>query len=127
MHGEREGIAARGARLAFVGNGSPAQARGFRDTHVPGADVYTDPSTATYRALGTARGLVATLGPGAVRNGLRALRGGFRQGAVQGNAWVQGAVLVVLPGDRVAWSRLSRHAGDHPSIAEVMEALRAAT
>ncbi len=127
MHGERDGIARLGARLVFVGNGSPAQARDFRDTHAPGDDIYTDPSTATYTALGTRRGLVATLGPGAAREGLRALRRGHRQGMVQGNAWVQGAMLVVLPGDRVTWSRLSRHAGDHPPTEEVMGALRAAT
>lgn len=127
MHGEREEIARLGARLVFIGNGSPAQAIDFRDTHVPGDDVYTDPSLATYTALGAKRGIAATIGPAAAKEGLRALRRGFRQGLVQGNAWVQGAMLVVLPGDRVTWSRLNRHAGDHPPTAEVMDALRAAT
>lgn len=126
MHGERDRIAGMGARLVFIGNGSPAQARDFRDTHAPGDDVYTDPSLATYTALGTRRGIAATVGPAAARESLRALRRGFRQGLVQGNAWVQGAILVVLPGDRVTWSRLSRHAGDHPPTAEVMGALRSA-
>jgi hypothetical protein len=36
-------------------------------------------------------------------------------------------VLVVLPGDRVAYSHLSRHAGDHPPTEEVLVAVRAAT
>jgi hypothetical protein len=116
-----------GAQLVFIGNGSPAQARDFRAAHASGCDVYTDPSRATYSALGAQRGVAATVGPSAARAFLRTLRGGFRQSTVQGDAWQLGGMLVVLPGDRVTYSHLSRHAGDHPPNEEVLAAVRAAT
>jgi hypothetical protein len=125
--GERGTIEGLGAQLVFIGNGSPSQARDFRAAHAPGCTVYTDPSRASYRALGAQRGVAATVGPSAARAALRTLRSGFRQTSVQGDAWQLGGVLVVLPGDRVAYSHLSRHAGDHPPTEEVLAAVRAAT
>jgi hypothetical protein len=127
LRGAQAEIEARGARLAFVGSGSPGQAADFGASHAPGVDIYTDPSTATYPAIGTARGVGATLGPRAAIAGLRAVRGGFRQGMVKGDVWMQGAVLVVLPGDRVVYTHVNRHNGDHPSTGEVLAALRRAT
>jgi hypothetical protein len=127
LRGERGEIEALGARLALVGNGSPEQAAEFRAAHVPELDLYTDPSRATYRALGVVRGVTTTLGPTALRAGLRAFRDGFRQSAVRGDPWVQGATLVVLPGDRVVYRYLSRNSGDHAPIGEVLAALRGAT
>ena len=127
MCGEREAIEAAGARLVFIGNGSPEQAAEFRVAHAPGADVYTDPRTESYRTLGTVRGVRATLGPKAALAAVRTLRRGFRQGAVKGDPWQQGAVLVVLPGDRAEYRYLSGHAGDHPPTEEVLAALREVT
>jgi hypothetical protein len=125
--GERGAIETRGARLVFIGNGSPAQARDFQAVHAPGCEVFTDPSRATYQALGARRGVGATLGPAAARTALRTLRRGFRQSSVQGDAWQLGGVLVVRPGGRVSYSHLSSHAGDHPPTEEVMAAVRSAT
>ena len=127
MCGERAEIESQGARLLFIGSGSPRQAADFASERCPGVPIYSDPSTATYRALGATRGIASTLGPTAVRAGLRAARQGFRQGATRGNPWVQGAVLVVGPGDRVGYRFLSRHSGDHPPTAQVLAALREAT
>ena len=127
MCGERAEIESQGARLLFIGSGSPGQAAGFAAEHCPGVPIYSDPSTATYRALGAARGVGSTLGPSSLRAGLRAMRQGFRQGATKGNPWVQGAVLVVGPGDRVGYRFLSSHSGDHPPTADVLAAVREAT
>jgi len=124
---ERGEIESHGARLLFIGSGSPRQAGDFAGEHCPGVPVYSDPATATYRALGTARGVATTLGPSSLRAGLRAMRQGFRQGATKGNPWVQGAVLVVGPGDRVGYRFLSSHSGDHPPTADVLAAVREAT
>ena len=127
MCGERGEIESQGARLLFIASGSPPQAADFASEHCPGVPIYSDPSTATYRALGATRGVASTLGPSAVRTGLRAARQGFRQGATKGNPWVQGAVLVVGPGDRLGYRFLSRHSEDHPPTAEVLAAVREAT
>ena len=52
MRGRRAEIEAAGARLVFVGNGSVAHARRFREKHVPESEVYTDPELTAYTALG---------------------------------------------------------------------------
>ena len=50
MRGRRAEIEAAGARLVFVGNGSVAHARRFREKHVPESEVYTDPELTAYTA-----------------------------------------------------------------------------
>jgi hypothetical protein len=114
------------AELVFVGNGSPAQARDFRDRFAPDSIVLTDPDLRTYRLIGARHGALKTLGPRVWRSGLRALSRGARQTRVQGHAFQQGGVLVLVPGDRVVYSYISGEAGDHPPVAAVVDALRAA-
>ena len=124
LHRERAGIEKRGARLAFVGNGNRHFARGFRDQFGITADVYVDTTRASYGALGFRR---AGLGPRAMlttaRAGVRALRAGFSQGRVQGDALQLGGVLAVDPGGIVRYRYVSGAAGDHPATADVLAAL----
>jgi hypothetical protein len=122
----RPEIEALGARLVLVGNGESRVAREFEARHCPGCRVLSDPSLASYRAIGARRAWRSTLGPPAIRAGIRAFRRGFRQGAVRGIADQQGGVYVLLPGDRVAYAYLSGSAGDHPPTDDVLLALRAA-
>lgn len=122
----RADIERRGAALAFVGNGSPRFARGFRDEYCPGCTVLTDPRLDSYRAIGARSGLLNTLGPQAWGSALRAFRRGARQRGVQGHAFQQGGVLVVAPGDRLLYSHLSSAAGDHPSLDAILAAIPAA-
>ena len=126
MRGARGDLEAIGARLAFVGTGEPQFARAFRDEFVPDCPVYSDTSAATYVAIGARGGLRTIAGPGVITAALRARRGGFRQTHTRGRPLQQGGVVVMLPGDRVGWSYLSRHAGDHPTTDEVVAGARAA-
>jgi AhpC/TSA antioxidant enzyme len=120
-----------GARLAFIGNGGVRYAGGFRDEFCPECTVLTDPELTSYKLIGARGGLVNTLGPQAWAAGIRAFRRGARQQKTQGHPFQQGGVLVVAPGDRVAYSYLSKAAGDHPQVDEVIAAIpvpvRAAT
>ncbi|HET9052257.1 MAG TPA: AhpC/TSA family protein [Candidatus Dormibacteraeota bacterium] len=124
MRGEQPGIEAAGARLVFVGNGTTAQARDFRDRHAPGAAIFTDPSAYTYRAIGARAGAASTVG-GMVLHGPRALRQGHVQTSIRGRPFQHGGVLIALPGDVLAYSYISTVAGDHPAPAEIHAALRA--
>lgn len=126
MRGRKQEIDELGARLVYVGSGAPPFAAYFRETYVPDCEVYSDPSGRTYDVIGARRGVLSTFTPAAIRAALRALRHGFRQGKTQGKPFLQGGVLIVLPGDRVAWSYLSRHAGDHPEPDVVVRQLRSA-
>jgi len=123
-HRESPRIREAGAELVMVGNGSRPFARAFRDEQGIATPVYVDTERHAYRALGMKRGVLAAVGSvAAVRNAARALKAGFRQGAVQGDAWQLGGVLVVWKGGRVAYRHLSAEAGDHPPVAEVLAAL----
>ncbi len=119
----QDDIEARGARLAFVGNGGRRYASGFRDEFCPDCTVLTDPELATYRLIGARGGVLNTLGPQAWGAAIRAFRGGARQHKPQGHPFQQGGVLVVSPGDRVTYSYLSKAAGDHPPVDEVIDAI----
>ena len=124
LHREREQIHEHGAELIFIGNGNLDFARGFRDEFEITTPIYVDTERRSYQALGMKRGgLVATLKPSVMRHGARAMKAGFRQGAIQGDAWQLGGVVVVLPGGKVAYRYLSAAAGDHPPIEEVVAAL----
>ena len=115
-----------GVRLGFIGNGTPRAARWFRDRFAAGSTVLTDPDLVTYRLIGARSGILNTLGPRTWGAGLRAFRRGARQGAVRGHPFQQGGVLVVTPQGEVVFQHISRAAGDHPDVSEVVDAACAA-
>ena len=84
----------RGARLVFVGTGTPAMAQDFRRQHAGPHPVLSDADRKAFRAAGMTRSLLATLHWRTFRNASRAFRRGFRQSRVQGDPWQQGGVLV---------------------------------
>jgi hypothetical protein len=123
VHRERERIRAAGAELAFVGSGTPAMARAFAEDYRLEVPLYVDPSRKTYQALGMKRsGLLALLSPRVVAAALRALRGGFRQGPVRGDALQLGGALVVARDGRVTFRHVADDAGDHPPVEAVVAA-----
>src|SRR5262245_37152755 len=73
----------------------PAMAADFEREHAAGNPVLSDATRALFAAAGMRRGWWRMLRPSLLRNLWRALRGGFRQGRVQGDPWQLGGVLVV--------------------------------
>lgn len=51
---------------------------------------------------------------------MRAAGAGFRQGRVMGDPMQQGGVFIIRPGGELAFSYVSKHAGDHPEAEEVV-------
>ena len=124
LHREAGRIHERGAELVFVGNGNRHFADGFRKDFAITTPIYVDTKREAYQALGMKRGIRSALASAlAWRSGLRALKGGFRQGSTQGDAWQLGGVLVVLTGGRVAYLHRSADAGDHAPVADILAAL----
>jgi hypothetical protein len=117
-------IVSLGADLVFVGNGTPSQARDFQQQFAPEDTVLTDPDLRTYGIIGARGGVLNTVGPRAWRAGLRALRRGARQTRVKGHPFQQGGVLVIGPGDRVLYTYISKAAGDHAPVTDVLATLR---
>jgi len=93
---------------------------------VSGLPVLSDIARTSYRAAGMRRSLFGLLHPRLLRNLLRALRRGFRQRGVQGDAWQQGGVLVVARDGRLLHAQLDGTGGDELDLAAVLAAWRAA-
>jgi hypothetical protein len=123
LHRESAAIRAKGAELAFVGNGNRRWAAVFKQDYGISSPIYVDTRRESYQALGMRRSLIGYLKPRAALNAVRALRAGFRQGATKGDALQNGGVLVVRPGGLIAFRYLSAVAGDHPDVADVIGSL----
>jgi NAD(P)-dependent dehydrogenase (short-subunit alcohol dehydrogenase family) len=116
-------IRARGAELVIVGNGAPSFALAFREDFELDCPLLVDPELRAYRAVGLRRGRVELLSPRLPLHALRALRSGSRQTGVQGDPWQLGGVFVIRPGGDLTYRYMSREAGDHPPVEEILAAL----
>jgi NAD(P)-dependent dehydrogenase (short-subunit alcohol dehydrogenase family) len=118
-----EDIRARGAELVIVGNGARNFAAAFREDFALDCPILVDPELRAYRAAGLRRGRVELLSPRLPLNALRAIRSGSRQTGVEGDPWQLGGVFVIRPGGVETYRYVSREAGDHPPVEEILAAL----
>jgi len=117
-------IRAAGADLVVIGNGNATFAQAFReDLGLGDLTLLVDPELRSYRAAGLRRGRAEVLSPRLATNALRAFRRGYRQGAVEGDAFQLGGVFVIRPNGALAYKYLSREAGDHAPLEDVLAAL----
>jgi dehydrogenase/reductase SDR family protein 12 len=116
-------IRARGAELVIVGNGAPNFALAFREDFELDCPLLVDPDLRAYRAAGLRRGRVELLSPRVPLNALRALRAGSRQTSVEGDPWQLGGVFVIRPSGGLTYQYVSREAGDHPPVEQILAAL----
>jgi NAD(P)-dependent dehydrogenase (short-subunit alcohol dehydrogenase family) len=123
LRGRLDEIRARGAELVIVGNGARHFAEAFREDFELDCPLLVDPELVAYRAAGLRRGRVEALSPRLARNAVRALRAGFRQASVQGDPWQLGGVFVLRSDGALLYRHVSREAGDHPPVDEVLAAL----
>jgi hypothetical protein len=129
LHRDREKFDAAGARLVVIGQGTPRHAQHFREQFdLDGLEILVDPDREAYKVAGAKVGSVGDLlGPRSVLSGIkRSATERMVQGKTQGSPTQLGGVLVIAPGDRVAWSHLARDAGDNPPNEDVLKAVRAA-
>ncbi len=120
-------LAANAARLVFIGTGLPAMAGDFARVHAGPHAVLCDPTRRAFAAAGMRRSWSATLHWRLLQNAVRALRQGFRQGRVQGDAWQQGGVLVVDAASRLLHHAVDRVGGDLLDLDAVAAAIMRAS
>lgn len=126
MRGRLGDIRVVGAELVLVGNGSIQFAARFHRDKAPEVDVFTDPSLRTYQALGMRRGLATTISPSAAVATLGAMRRGYRQTSIQGDALQQGGTYAVAKGGQIVYAYANHNPGDRPDLDAALAALRAA-
>ncbi len=118
-------IEARGATMAVIGNGTALMARDFAERFDVTVPLFTDPSRKSYEVAGWRRPTAsAVLGLGTMlKAGVRAMKGGFRQGKTQGDAFQLGGVLAIDPQGAVLFEHTDSAAGDHAEIDDILSAL----
>ena len=106
-----------------IGNGTPEQAGWFAEDVGLTIPVLTDPTLAVHRAVGARRGLLGVLDPRVIFRAVAALRSGFRQSGVRGDATQLGGLFVIEGGGRLLYGYRSRFAGDYPRSAQYLAEL----
>jgi peroxiredoxin len=129
LHRDRKEFERVGVRLVVIGQGTPAHAIHFRDSHNIDLEMLVDRGRESYRAAGTK---IATfselLGPRVVAKGTAsALRTRLPQQKTQGHPAQLGGVMLVMPDGSVPYSHLSDDASDKAPNDEVLAAVRRAT
>ncbi len=127
VRGRLPEIRARGADLAFVGNGTPAQARAFQARYAPDIGVYTDPAREVYLAAGMRRSVMGTLSPRSLLAGFSATLAGHVQTGLQGDPFQLGGLLLLAPAGEVRFVQRFREAADRPDLDAALAALAPAS
>ena len=122
-----EEVEAKGARLVFIGCGSPCFAKTFREDYLakaPSALVLCDPQRKSYSALGFRRRWLTLLKICTWKRAMAAFRSGFRQSLrPQGDPWQNGGVVVLDGNGAIRYRFVSTDAGHHPPPTEVIDSL----
>lgn len=124
MRGHEGELAAARARLVFVGTGTPAMAQDFARTHAGPHPVLSDPARRAFAAAGMRRSIGGLLHWRLLKNLVRALRRGFRQTKVQGDAWQLGGVVVFGPDGVERHREVDGAGGDELAVAGILAAAR---
>lgn len=121
---EREKYEAGGAKLIFIGNGSPDFIQKFKeDLLITDAPVYTDPSLKSFRAAGFKRGFLVSLGIKSIVKGASLMMKTGLGTSVEngsGDLWQMGGILVVRPDGKIPFQYISEALGDHPPESDVI-------
>ena len=88
--------------------------------------VWVDTKRLTYKALKFTRGVKTVLNGRALLNALRALSKGHRQHRTQGDALLNGGVLIAKQGGECVYAWASQVSGDHPKTEDVLVSARRA-
>jgi len=110
------------AQLVIIGNGSHTFIGSFVEATGYKGFIFTDPTLKIHKILGFKKGITSMVGLDPLKAGIRALGTGHRQKGIQGPPTQQGGVLIVGPGDVAHYLYRSQKAGDHPTVAEILQA-----
>lgn len=111
-------------RIVVIGNGQPNFIEGFRNDTAFQGEVFTDPSLKTYQLLNFKKGVASLLGLKTIKSAFNALKTGYGQKGIQGDALQQGGVVVIHPVDTPVYFYMNNEAGDHAPLDEILNACK---
>ena len=121
----KDEIAARGASLVAIGNGTAYWGKAFVEAENVDFPVYADPGRESYKAFGMKHSVVGLLKPKVLQHGIRAAKKKFKQTATRGNPFQNGGVVVLDAAGEVRYIHVESETGDLADMDEVMAALSA--
>ncbi|KAD0027276.1 hypothetical protein E3N88_44893 [Mikania micrantha] len=126
---KKDRMDASGVALVLIGPGSVDQHNDEYFLFV--AEVYADPSYASYKALNFVSGVTTTFTPGAALKIIEAYMEGYRQDwelsfekdTRTRGGWQQGGIIVAGPGiSNISYIHKDKEAGDDPDVEEILQA-----
>jgi hypothetical protein len=128
LHRARDEIEQAGVRLVLIGQATPRDAAHFRSRQGIELPLLADKKRVSYKAAGAK---IATfgelLGPRVVAKGiLTSARTGAVQGRTIGHPAQLGGTMLIRQDGSIAWTHMAEDASDNASVAEILEAARAA-
>ena len=109
----------------MVGNGSEEALKSFATHYADsGVEMFTDPGREAYKALDLVFGMGGAASFRMIRNGLRAVQSGHRQGRTEGHPLQQGGVCVVDTSGSVRFLHRDATAGDHVDADQIRDVLK---
>jgi hypothetical protein len=119
-------LQAAGLQTIAIGLGQPKHARNLCGRLAPSLTCYVDDGTNIYKQYGLEQSTLGQLlSPSMAVASARALSKGHVNGEVTGDVkMLPGTFLVDVHG-RVQWLYYSTHPGDHPKIADILNAAQA--
>jgi peroxiredoxin len=108
-----------------ITQGDPRQAQALCDRFEVPFPCLADPRRSGYKAFGLKRGSVLeVLGPAALLRGIQAARKGHQIEKTVGDVFQMPGTFIISRDGIVRYARYSRHVGDHPKAADLVEALQ---
>jgi peroxiredoxin len=112
-----------GLQIVGVAMGQPKHAKRYCGKLAPGMTCLTDETTLPYQIYGLQQGkLKELMSPSVVAASLRALARGSSQGKAIGDAKMLPGTFIVDQQGIIHYAYYSKHAGDHPAIADLVAA-----
>ena len=109
-------------RIVVIGNGLPNFIEGFKEETGYQGEIFTDPSLQTYQLLNFKKSVSSLLGLKTFKSAFNAMKSGYGQKGIQGNAFQQGGVIVIHPVDTPVYFYISKEAGDHAPLDDIVKA-----
>jgi hypothetical protein len=117
-------MAACGYQLVVVGQGTAAHARAFRDEHGLTFPLVVDTRLEAFKAAGLKRSVLhSLLDPRVWWRALGTIKRGVKPARLLGDPWQNGGTFVLDAAGRERFRHISRYAGDHPGMGDVLSAL----
>lgn len=111
------------ANLVVIGSGESHHFEGFRSATGYKGKLLSDPSREAFALLGFSKGISGLMSIKSIPRVFSALKGGHKQGSIQGNTLQLGGAIIVDPSNTVRYYFASKKAGDHPAVEDLLEAV----